>query len=287
MAVVFAFLAAVAFAAGTVLQQRGTLSTAADGDDPRFLVQIWHEPAWLAGAGLQATGWVLQAAALDRGPLIVVQAMTTLSIVIALPLGVRLTDQHIERRDMVAAFAVVAGIVAFLVIGTPAGGKTNPPAAEWWSASLLAFALVALTAGIGRKQHDATRAALFGASAGVCYALQAAVTKAFVGEVGQGVAHLLAIWSTYGLIVSALVGFVMQQFALKTGALAPAIAASNASTLVFSVTFGIVIFDERLVHGGGRVALALVALAIAVVGVVQLATAQSRGEIAIKPRESQ
>ena len=127
MAVVLALLAALAFAAGTVLQQRGALSTPAGGNDPRFLAQIWREPAWLAGAGLQATGWVLQAAALDRGPLIVVQAMTTLSIVIALPLGVRLTDQHIERRDMVAAFAVVAGIVAFLVIGRRRAGRQTRP----------------------------------------------------------------------------------------------------------------------------------------------------------------
>jgi hypothetical protein len=213
--------------------------------------------------------------------------MTTLSIVIALPLGVRLTDQHIERRDTVAAFAVVAGIVVFLVVGSPAGGTTIPSAAEWWAAGFVAVALVAMTAGIGRKQHGATRAALFGASAGVCYALQAAITKVFVGELGQGFVHLLATLSTYGLIVSALLGFVLQQSALKTGALAPAIAASNASTLVFSAIFGIVIFDERLMHGGGRVALALLALVIAVVGVMQLATAESRSGMPTTPRESQ
>jgi hypothetical protein len=117
------------------------------------------------------------------------------------------------------------------------------------------------------------RAALFGAAAGVGFALQAAVTKVFVGELGHGVGALLATWSTYVLIASALVGFVLQQSALKTGVLAPAMAASNASTLLFSAVFGIVVFDERLANGNGRVALAIIGLAIAVFGVIRLAVA--------------
>ena len=67
-----AIVAAVAFAFGTVLQQKGTLSTQAEGNDPRFLLQILHEPVWLAGLLFQILGWVLQAIALDRAPLTVV-----------------------------------------------------------------------------------------------------------------------------------------------------------------------------------------------------------------------
>ena len=244
MAIFLALLAATAFAAGTVLQQRGTLE--APASDARFLVQILHEPIWLVGGATQAAGWVLQAAALDRGPLIVVQAITTLSLVIALPLGVRLTGQHVGRREIAAALAVVAGIVVFLAVGSPAGGTSNPSAAAWWAAGIVSVVLVAGVATIGRSRHGATRAALFGGAAGIGFALQAAVTKVFVGELGHGVAALLTTWSTYVLIVSALAGFVLQQSALKTGVLAAAMASSNTSTLVFSVVFGIVIFDERL-----------------------------------------
>ena len=41
-------------------------SPVSEKSDPRFLVQILSRPVWLAGAGLQASGWVLEAAALDR-----------------------------------------------------------------------------------------------------------------------------------------------------------------------------------------------------------------------------
>ena len=271
MAAALALLAACAFAAGTVLQQRGTMNAPASGEDARFLVQILREPVWLFGALAQLMGWILQAAALDRGPLVVVQSLTTFSLVIALPLGVRFTGQHVGRREVLGAVAVLGGIILFLAAGTPAGGTSNPSAAAWWSAGLVALAIVAGLATLGRTRNGAIRAALFGGAAGVGFALQAAVTKVFVGELGNGIASLLTIWPTYVLIVSALVGFVLQQSALKTGVLAPAMAASNASTLVFSVLFGIAIFDETLAHGA-RLAPAWVGLGLAVIGVLALAS---------------
>ena len=271
MAAALALLAACAFAAGTVLQQRGTMNAPASGEDARFLVQILREPVWLFGALAQLMGWILQAAALDRGPLVVVQSLTTFSLVIALPLGVRFTGQHVGRREVLGAVAVLGGIILFLAAGTPAGGTSNPSAAAWWSAGLVALAIVAGLATLGRTRGGASRAALFGAAAGVGFALQAAVTKVFVGELGNGIASLLTIWPTYVLIVSALVGFVLQQSALKTGVLAPAMAASNASTLVFSVLFGIAVFDETLANGA-RLAPAWVGLGLAVIGVLALAS---------------
>jgi drug/metabolite transporter (DMT)-like permease len=274
MAVALSLLAAVSFALGTVLQQRGALQTTAGPDDARFLVQILRQPVWVAGGLLQALGWVLQAAALDRGTLVVVQSLTTLSLVIALPLGAWLTDQRIGRIEIVGASAVVAGIVVFLAAGSPTGGVSNPSAAAWWSAGLASAVLVVGVGLFARGRRGPVRAALFGVAAGVCFALQAAVTKVFVEEVGQGIGALLTTWSTYALIASAIVGFVLQQSALKTGALAPTMAASNASTLVFSVVFGIAVFEETMTNGGGAVP-AWIGLALAVVGVSVLATGRS------------
>ena len=266
-------MAAVAFAAGTVLQQRGTLRTPAG--DARFLVQILHEPVWLAGGGLQALGWTLQAAALDRGSLVVVQSLTTLSLVFALPLGAWLTDQHIGRTEIVGALAVVAGIVVFLSAGTPSGGTSNPSATAWWTAIVVSAVLVVGPGVLATKQRGAARAALFGVAAGVSFGLQAAVTKVFVNEIGHGVAHLLGTWSTYGLIVSALAGFVLQQSALKTGVLAAAMGASNASTLVWSVVLGFLVFDETMAADAARRFPAWLGLALAVLGVITLASRSS------------
>ncbi len=273
MDVFLALLAAIAFAGGSVFQQKGTLSTS-DGDGhPSFLVQIVREPVWLAGALLQAAGWVLQAVALDKGPLVVVQSVTTLSLVFALPLGARLTGQVISPRVVAGAAAVVVGIVLFLSVGSPKGGTTNPAASEWWSACLVTLVLVAGAGLSGRHRTGAPRALLFGVAAGFGFGLQTAVTKQFVTVVGHGLGAIFASWTIYVLIISAVSGFVLQQSALKTGVLAPALASSNAVTLFAGVILGITVFGETLAHGDGRLVPAVLGLAAALAGVAMLAGA--------------
>jgi drug/metabolite transporter (DMT)-like permease len=272
---VLALLAAFAFAVGSVLQQKGTLETPAEGDDPQFFVQILRRPVWLAGAGCQASGWVLQAFALDTGSLIVVQSLTTMSLVIALPLGKRFTGQVVTRRVWLGAAAIAIGIIFFLSVGSPTGGTTTPSAAAWWSAGVSAIVVIAVLGGVGRRHVGASRALLFGSAAGVAFALQSAVTKVFVTVVGGGLSAVVTSWTVYVLIASALVGFVLQQSALKTGVLAPAIASSNAVTLFGSVAFGASVFGESLSEGGARLGPAVIGLGVALIGIILLAGAKA------------
>ncbi len=267
-----ALLAALAFALGTVLQQRGTLQTTAPEGDPRFLAEIVREPVWLAGAALQAVGWVLQAVALANASLVVVQSLCALSLVFALPLGVRLTDQRVGRRSIIGAGSTLVGIIGFVVVGQPQGGTDQPDATAWWTSGIVTVVVVVALALSARHRRGAVSAALLATAAGFGFAYQAAVTKVFVTELGGGLVDVLSTWTTYALIASALAGFALQQSALKTGFLAPAMAASSATTLVISVVLGVTVFGEELSNGSGRLSPAIIGLALAVVGVVLLAT---------------
>ena len=66
------------------------------------------------------------------------------------------------------------------------------------------------------------------------------------------------------------------EIALKTGQLAPAMAASNAATLIMSAVFGAVILAEHLVGSGGNGPVGLVGLGGAVAGVIILAATPGR-----------
>ena len=107
----------------------------------------------------------------------------------------------------------------------------------------------------------------------MCYAMQASVTKVFVTLIGGGISTYLSSWTIYVLIASALIGFALQQSALKTGVLAPAMGSSNAVTLFASVLLGITVFDETLSAGGARRTPAIAGLVVALLGVVLLAGA--------------
>ncbi len=271
-----AIVAALLFALGTVLQQKGTLSTEAQENDPRFLVQILRRPVWLAGAAAQATGWVVQAMALDRASLVVVQSLTALSLVIALPLGAVLTAQHVGRRESSGALLTLVGIVFFVSAGQPQGGTSHPSAGKWWAACLVTAALVGMLFMVGRRFSGAAKALTFGAGAGLGYGLQAAVTKSFVTEIGGGVLNLVTSWSPYVLILSALSGFALQQSALKTGVLAPAMASSNSVTLFSSVVLGMAVFGETLSKAGSsHVGSTVFGLVVAIVGIALLAGSES------------
>jgi drug/metabolite transporter (DMT)-like permease len=265
-----AILAAVLFALGTVLQQKGTMAT--EGDDSRFLLQILRRPVWLAGMALQSAGWVAQAAALDRASLVVVQSITALSLVLALPLGVALTSQHVGRREVAGALLTLLGIVCFISAGQPQGGTTHPSALTWWTACLVTGALVGILFLVGRNFSGAAKALTYGAAAGLGYGLQAAVTKTFVSEIGGGALGLVTSWSTYVLIVSAVSGFALQQSSLKTGVLAPAMASANSVTLFSSVILGMAVYGETISKSGtGHSGAAVVGLLIAIVGIALLA----------------
>jgi drug/metabolite transporter (DMT)-like permease len=214
--------------------------------------------------------------ALDRASLLVVQSLTALSLVIALPLGALLTAQHIGRRELGGALLTSLGIIVFITAGQPQGGTSHPSATSWWIACVSIGVLVGVLVGVGARFRGAARALTYGAAAGLGFGLQAAVTKTFVTEIGSGILALLSGWSAWVLILSALTGFALQQSALKTGVLAPAMASANSVTLFTSVVLGITVYGEKISEGGaGHGSSAVLGLIVAMVGIAFLAGSEA------------
>lgn len=270
MAVTLALMAAVVFAFGTVLQQKGALETTAGLADPRFYMQILQQPVWLLGIACNGLGALLQLAALNKGPLVVVQPVLTLSLVVALPVGYWLTGQALGRRELVGACAVIAGIVVFLRFGQPAGGIDDPAISSWVVGGAITMTVALGFVITSRKRNAAVTAGLLGAAAGTTFALSSALAKLFTTYLGDGIASILAEWSTYALVVIAVIGLGFQQASLKVGVLPPAMATVNVANLVTSVVLGVGIFSETLSHGHGTLTFAVLGLVITVLGVLDL-----------------
>jgi drug/metabolite transporter (DMT)-like permease len=286
MVYVLGLLAALSYALGNVLQQRGTLHTKAGEGDPRFLAEILRKPVWLLGMFMSIVGWLLQAFALHDGSLAVVQSLCALSLVFALPLGVRLTGQVVGRRSVIGALVTLVGIILFIVVGQPQGGIAEPSTTTWVAAILLVIILSAPLVVMAARRRGPTSAALYAIAAGLILGLQAAVTKIFTNEVGQGLAAILSSWTTWVVIITGIVGFGFQQSSLKTGHLAPSMAGVNASDLIASVLLAVFVYQETLSHGGGHLLPAVIGIALAVVGVLMLATPEGKRAEAAAPKTS-
>jgi len=191
-----------------------------------------------------------------------------INVVIALPFGVWLTDQHVGRRQVGGAVVTVAGLVLFLVGGRPTGG-TNHVAVASWVASLVVFAVVlALCDVTARRVGPARAAALLGTASGVAVGMQAGLVKA-LAHVG-GVGAVFSSWLLYVLVVVGVAGFVYQQRGLKVGVLAPTMAAANVTQLVTSVALGVALFAETLGRGAVGLAFAVPGLVLMVAGILAL-----------------
>jgi drug/metabolite transporter (DMT)-like permease len=277
-ALVSAFLSAL----GVALQQKGAMEAPPAGSSG-FVAAILQKPVWLAGATCQLGCWVCQGIALTKGSLSVVQPIIALQIVIALPLGVVITNQQVTRREWTGASLVLAGIVAFVAASHPSSGRASAPADVWLAATGTVAVITAVAAFLGSRMRPAAKAALFGAAAGMLFGFQAAVMKVFVEVAPDGVRSILSSWSTYALIVSALGAFYLLQTALQVGVLAPAIATSNAACPVTSVVLGRFVFLETPQRTTGGKIVSAVSAMLLLAGLVVLAReeAEQGAEVAV------
>jgi drug/metabolite transporter (DMT)-like permease len=278
MASALALMAAFLFAVAASLQQKGALNL--DGvslANPMSLVRLVGQRMWLLGTVALLVGYVLQAGALDRGRLAVIQPLLVTTIVFALPLGWLLTNQHVGRREIGGAAVIILGLGAFTIYGDPAGGKDNAPNDEWAIAIVVLAAICAGLLVLGRHGTPTKVAAVYGSVAGVLFGLSAALTKPTVELLHEGVGVMLSHWQCYALAVAGVLGFVLQQVSLGTGRLAPSVATVSVVNPIVGVLLGIAIFDERFSRPTWHVVVAIISLLVALGGAVLISLSSQPG----------
>jgi drug/metabolite transporter (DMT)-like permease len=278
--ILLAAASALFFSLGTVLQQKGVVSE--PGGSARgaaaLLVRLARRPVWLGGILADGLGFLCQAVALGIGKLVVVQPILATSVVFSLPLGAWLTDQRISRRDVVAAVAVTAGLAVFLVAGDPAGGRDDAPIGDWLIAVIPIAAVSAVLLGVGWRARPAVKASLLGVAAGVFFGLSAALTKATVDQLDEGILHVFITWHLYALLAVGYAGMTLSEIALQTGVLAPAIATFSILDAVTSVVLGVTLLQESLRDDALGIALDVGAVAVMCAGLIVLAGADGARE---------
>jgi drug/metabolite transporter (DMT)-like permease len=272
MAIPLALVAALLFSLGTVLQQQ--VAATASEEEARgagFLLRLARQPRWLAGIVADGLGFVAQAAALGLGRIVVVQPLLATSVVFALPLGARFEHKPVSRPEILGALAVTAGLGAFLVLADPGGGVDNASATAWVVSFATAAVLCSALTLSARGRAPVHRAALLGTAAGILFALSAALTKATVEQLDDGVLAVFEHWQLYALVVVGYVSMTLSQASLQAGALAAAVATQMALDPVASLFLGTLAFDETIHDDTGTLLAALVAFAVMIGGIAFLA----------------
>jgi drug/metabolite transporter (DMT)-like permease len=203
----------------------------------------------------------------------VIQPLLVTTVVFALPLGYFLTKQHVGRREVIGALVIIVGLGLFVYFGDPAGGNENASNSQWAITiallTIVSVLLIVLESGGGLSK----KAAVYGTVAGIMFGLSAALTKPTLNYLHESVGTMLSHWECYALAIAGVGGFILQQVSLGTGRLAPSVATVSVANPVVGILIGILLLDERLNRPAWHIVLAVIGLALALIGAVVISLA--------------
>ncbi|MCL2781978.1 MAG: DMT family transporter [Actinomycetia bacterium] len=273
LSIVLAMLAACGNAIGNVLQRVASLQQPAGSPfGPRFLARLLRNRAWITGFSALVASFLLQAVALGRGELSVVEPVIALELPLTLFVASFVFPGRLGRNEWINIFVMTAGLAVLVAALNPRGGHPiRVSNLDYLMAGSATAGTIALLVAAGQRGSMMWRAACLGAGAGTCFGFTATMIKETVTRLEHaGLLGMLATWQTYAAMGFGISGVILVQNALHIG---PLVAAQPGFTLMdpaVSVFWGVLVFGERTRTGGWVVLAAFGALVI-VVSVVQLA----------------
>jgi len=229
----------------------------------------------------EIAGFLVQIAALRHGPLVEVQPVIALSLLFTLLLAGRTASGRrpsrrtapvpMGRREWIAAVAVVAGLVAFLVLAAPdEAGRVNVTVSTWILLGGAVGGGMGAMVIVGRQCGLQGRAVLFALAAGTGDATMAVLTKLLAGETDHGIHQILVSPVPYLLCGVGVAAFWLSQNAYHVGRPTVTLPIISVADPVLSSVLGVVIFGEVVHLGGFDGPVALAAAAIMATGLVVL-----------------
>jgi len=274
MTVCLGLLAAAAFGAASVLEERSTRQVPQRAAlSPRLLADLVRRPLFVASIGVNVAGAGLQVLALQSGSLALVQPLLVLSLLFAVVIASVAVQRRPPDAVLLAGVACCAvGIAGFLAVARPHGGTGTAGSA---AALPLAAGLAAVLAGClaaARWGPRAVRPLWLAAGCGAAFGVNALLLKIVPGTLPAGFADPLRQWPLYLMVIVTPVAFLLNQNAFQAGALiAPALALITTADPLVSVVVGAACLHEKIAAAPLDLAAEGLFLAVTIGGVIALA----------------
>ncbi|MBA3798490.1 MAG: hypothetical protein H0X18_05175 [Geodermatophilaceae bacterium] len=284
LGIALAVVGACCFAAGVTLQHQGVaLVRTGDALHPSSLLTLVRVPRWWTGVLSSSIGAVLHAVALGIAPLTVVQPVGVLALGMTAIINARLSGHRLTRRAVLAIAASTGGVVGFLLVASGnVVASAVPPSAGLRAAAPVALAVVGFAL-VASHTHGAARGLAMSAAAGVSYGFTSLLMRAVAQDFDTGGLGGVAIGSVAGMALAmALGGWFMQQ-AYAAGPPQLAVASVTVVDPIVAVLMGVVLLGEAAGVAWWVGAGEFIAGAVALGGVIALATSQvSRKAVVVR-----
>ncbi len=240
-----ALLAAVVFGSAALLQATGARRLPpASGLDPRMLILLLREPAFLAAVLCNVAGFLLHLVAIRQLPLFLAQAGIAVSLAVTALLAVRIFGDPLSGPE----WAAVAGVCTGLAVLTAAAGQTGEQRATGTLEVALAAGLLAIAGGgaLAARRRGTVSTSLLSALAGLGFATTAVAARLLPG---LSLTAVLTAPAAYLLAAAGALAFLLYSVALQRGAVTAATAPMIVLQTVTPSVVGVLALGDAVRSG--------------------------------------
>jgi hypothetical protein len=286
-AVLLALGAALVSAVGSVIRQRSAheIVDKPVGAWELFLLSV-RDTRWWWGAAAAVANYVLQAAALSLGSVMLVTALQVTVLLFALPINARITHHRVTPWEWIWAASLAISVAVILGVGNPSSDQQRAPLETWLVVALVMGPALVLCVVGARIWSGAVAAVLLAVVAGSSLALFAVLTKGVVEAAHGGLGTVLRAPELYAWLAVALAGMVFQQASFRAGALTASLPTMTLAKPVVGWVLAITVLSEDLRVGDETIFVLVVAVAVMIVSTVALAKGEAAGMVALGRRRS-
>ena len=259
---VAAALASVLYNTGLLLQAEASRREPVSVEfAPGLLVRLVQRGRWLAGSAIAVLGWPLQAFALTRAPLTVVQPLLAVGLIVPLVFGKRMLGEQVAWRDVLNLGVLVAGASLLVAVAPPRSEVTAVSFRLVIALAVLAAVLVCalLLAAVLRDR----RGLMLMLAAGVGFAIASITTKLLADAFSRREWVALAIWLA-GTAAAGGVALIGEMNALQISAVSTVSALVLALETIIPVTLAPILFGEANGSSATSIVLRSAALAMTI-----------------------
>jgi drug/metabolite transporter (DMT)-like permease len=278
LAAILALCAALASAVGNVVRQRSAQEvTDKQVGHLRLFGMLLRDTRWWLGGLGDIGSYVLLAAALDKGSVLLVMSLQVTALLFALPIYARMTHHPITHREWTWALLLAVALAVLIAVGDPTGGQQRASLHTWVVVAAVIGPPLILGLLAARIWADRPVAAvLLAGVAGSLLAVFAVLMKGVVDIVEHSPGQLWHAPELYAWVFCGVAGMIFHQSAYRAGALTASLPTIIVAKPVVGGVLGILVLGETLEAAGGEWFVIAVAAVVVIVATVGLA----RGEAA-------
>jgi drug/metabolite transporter (DMT)-like permease len=241
-----ALIAAVLYGAASILQAIGARRVpSSEGLDPRIILQLLRQPAFLSALGTTLFGFLFHLTAVRTVPLFLAQAGIAVSLVVTALLAVRFFGDRLSGIEWGAIAAVVLGLILLSASAGDAGTeRITRGLTEGLFGTLIGMILIAVVA--SRSQGVAATAVL-GLTGGLGYAV-VGISSRLLPD-GLSAPELIKSPATYTLALGGGLAFFLYSLALQRGSVTAATTSLITTQTVTPAIVGVVLLGDHVRSG--------------------------------------